>query len=259
LENPQQIRTLIREGQLTGSTAGLAPGFVQCNLLIIGAQYADEFSSYCEKNSKVCPIISRSKPGEFIIPDLGDNIDLRTDLGGYCIFEKGKKVQETTSIEEVWQDDFVSFAYGCSFSFEYALLKEGVNLAYLKREQREALYLTNIETIPHGRFAGKIVASMRPFHPTDAIKAILVTEKYPLVHGSPIHIGLPHLIGVDLAKPYETLGPVEIAENEVPLFWACGVTPQLALINADLPVCITHKSANMLITDVLLSDFYKTQ
>ena len=255
LEHPQQIRNLIREDKVKGSTAGLAPGFIQCNLLIISARYAEEFSTYCEKNSKVCPIISRSNPGEFVVPDLGDDLDLRTDLGGYCIFERGKAVQEATSIKEIWQDDFVSFAYGCSFSFEYALLEEGVDLAYLRRGQREALYITNIDTTPHGRFAGKIVASMRPFHPTDAIKAIVVTEKYPLVHGAPIHVALPHLIGVDLTKPYETLGPVELAENEIPLFWACGVTPQRALINADLPICITHKSANMLITDILLSDF----
>ena len=117
------------------------------------------------------------------------------------IFERGKAVQEATSIKEIWQDDFVSFAYGCSFSFEYALLKEGVDLAYLRRGQREALYITNIDTTPHGRFAGKIVASMRPFHPNDAIKAIVVTEKYPLVHGAPIHVALPHLIGIDLTKP----------------------------------------------------------
>ena len=255
LDNPQKIRGLIRKNELTGSTAGFAPGFIQCNLLILAARYADEFSAYCEKNPKVCPIISRSGPGEYSVPDLGHDLDLRTDLGGYSIFERGKAVQEATSIKNIWQDDFVSFAYGCSFSFEYALLEEGVDLAYLHRGQREALYITNIDTTPHGRFAGQIVASMRPFRPSDAIKAILVTKKYPLVHGAPIHVALPHLIGVDLKKPYQTLGPVELADDEIPLFWACGVTPQLALINADLPICITHKSAHMLITDIPLSQF----
>ena len=255
MKNPKQIRRLIRKNELTGSTAGLAPGFIQCNLLILADRYADEFAAYCAQNPKVCPIISRTKPGEFILTDLGEDLDLRTDLGGYCIFKRGKVIQESNSIKEIWQDDFVSFAYGCSFSFENALLEEGVVLAYLRRGQREALYMTNIETTPLGRFGGRVVASMRPFHPNDAIKAIVVTEKYPRVHGAPIHIGLPHIIGVDLKNPYETLGPVELAEDEIPLFWACGVTPQLALINADLPICITHKSAHMLITDIHLSEF----
>ena len=136
-----------------------------------------------------------------MVPDLGDDLDLRTDLGGYCIFERGKAVQEATSIKEIWQDDFVSFAYGCSFSFEYALLEEGVDLAYLRRGQREALYITNIDTTPHGRFAGKIVASMRPFHPTDAIKAIVVTENILSYMGLQFTLPCRTLLGLILRNP----------------------------------------------------------
>ena len=255
MDSPKQIRSRIRENLVSGSTAGLAPGFIQCNVVIISADDADEFAEYCDINPKVCPIISRSEPGQYLLSELGNDVDVRTDLGGYNIFRQGEAVVEVESIREVWRDDFVVFSYGCSFSFEAALLSEGTDLAYLRRGQREALYMTNIETERTGCFGGKLIVSMRPFHPAEAIKAISVTDKFPGVHGAPVHIGLPELIGVDLTDPYETLGPVSVQSDEIPVFWACGVTPQLALIDASLPIWITHKSAHMLITDIRLSEF----
>ena len=252
---PRQLRREIRENILSQPTAGMAPGYLQCNLLILPSAFADEFLDYCEINPSVCPLIAKTKPGIHYFDDLGVDIDIRTDLAGYNVFIDGEKSAEVTSIADYWQTDFVSFAYGCSFSFEALLLDKGITLGYLDRGQREALYLTNIDTNRTDKFAGKLLASMRPLHPKDAIKAISITDKYPQVHGAPVHIGLPELIGVDLGQPYETLGPISIEKEEIPLFWACGVTPQLALINAKLPICITHKSAHMLITDKLVSEF----
>ena len=253
IDDPGAIREAIRHGQLSGPTAGLAPGFVQCNILILPGEFADDFIRYCELNRRACPLLSVSKAGDPSLPELGNGIDIRTDLSGYSVFENGELTQNHDDISDLWRDDFVTFAFGCSFSFEQVLESEGVKLDYLQRGDSAALYYTNLDSLPAGPFSGKIAVSMRPLLPEEAIKAIIVTSRYPAVHGEPIHIGKPQMIGIDdINKPVQTLSQTRLAENELPLFWACGVTSQLAVEKAKLPICISHASAHMLITDLRL-------
>lgn len=252
--DPAAMRRVIRAGGFPHPTAGLAPGYVQCNLLILPAADADEFAAYCAANPAACPVLARGAAGDPRLPSLGNDLDLRTDLGSYRVFRDGAVAGDVPDISDLWRDDFVAFAFGCSFSFEEALSTEGVALRYLDRGDREAIYLSTLETTPVGRFAAPTILSMRPLRPADAIRAIGVTSKYPGVHGAPVHIGLPEAIGVDIDKPMQTLGTCRVLPDELPLFWACGVTPQMALSAAKLPICITHTSAHMLLTDVRLAD-----
>lgn len=253
MNTPAQIRQRIRKGEHSGPTAGLAPGFVQCNIVILPAGDAANFAAYCEANPDVAPVLMRSAPGESAIAELGRDLDIRTDLGRYRLFQ-GDTDSEVATLHDIWRDDLVTFALGCSFSFEDALRREGVDLRYLDRGEREVLYKTTIETKPGGGLSGPLLVSMRPLRPTEAIRAINVTSKYPGVHGAPVHIGKPEMIGVDLAAPYQALGPHTVAEDELPVFWACGVTPQLALARANPALAISHVSAHMLVTDIRLED-----
>ena len=247
------VRQAIRRGEIQGPTNGLAPGFIQCNIVILPKQYAVDFARYCKLNHEACPVLAQSRAGDPGLPTLADDIDIRTDLSAYSIFEHGELTQTKHDIKELWRDDFVTFAFGCSFSFEELLIQEGVGQAYLERGDSAAIYHTNIDTEAVGPFSGKVVVSMRPLTPADTIKAILLTAQYPGVHGAPIHIGHPHLIGIeDINKPVQSLSQTRIMENELAVFWACGVTSQLAVENAKLPLCITHASAHMLITDLHL-------
>ena len=168
----------------------------------------------------------------------------------YRVFRDGKMVDEPTEITSIWQRDFVAFVLGCSFTFEQALLGDGVPLRHIAAGTNVAMYRTNIDTVPAGRFGGKMVVSMRPFKPADAIRAIQITSRFPMAHGAPVHIGDPGMIGIaDIDRPDEG-DRVEVRGDEIPLFWACGVTPQVALERARPPICITHAPGCMVITDL---------
>ncbi|MCY3828981.1 MAG: DUF1445 domain-containing protein [Rhodospirillaceae bacterium] len=248
--SPAALRALARRGDWTGSTAGASRGWLQCNLAILPEAYAGDFEAWCRANPRVCPLVAVGKPGDPRLPALGADIDLRTDLPGYSIFRHGEPAGHAAAVGELWRDDFVAFAFGCSLSFEDVLIREGVDLRYLARGEREAIYRSTLESIPAGGFAGPLIVSMRPLRPADAIRAIEVTARYPLAHGSPVHIGKPAAIGVDPDRPMETLGRVSVQDDELPVFWACGVTPQLAIRQAAPDLCITHRSAHMLVTDI---------
>lgn len=257
-ESPRRIRQAIRRGVVQGPTNGLAPGFVQCNIVILPRQYANDFELYCEANRHAYPVLARSLTGDPALPALAEDLDIRTDLSAYSVFEQGHQTQTLHDIRELWRDDFVTFAFGCSFSFEELLVQEGLELAYLERGDNAAIYRTDIDTEAIGPFSGKVIVSMRPLTPADAIRAILLTAQYPGVHGSPVHIGHPAMIGItDINKPLQSLGRTRVMEDELPVFWACGVTSQLALEQAKLPLCITHASAHMLITDLRLEQLAK--
>jgi len=205
-------------------------------------------------NDRACPLLARAEAGDPTLPALGSDIDIRTDLPGYAVIQEGKVVKTATDIKSLWRDDFVTFALGCSFSFEQVLADEGVNLHYRARGDGPALYISDIDTVPAGNFSGKLAVSMRPLRPPDAIRAIIVTSQYPKVHGAPVHIGNPEMIGIeDVGKPLESIGGTRVLDDELPVFWACGVTAELALQAARLPVCITHASAQMLVTDIPLN------
>ena len=247
--DPRAVRRAVRAGEHTGHTGGLAPGVVQANLCILQGAWAEDFRAYCERNPKPCPLLAASAPGDPRLPQLAEDLDIRSDVPRYRVWRDGVLAEEVTDIAALWTDDMVAFALGCSFSFEEALIEAGVPVRHVAEGKNVAMYLTSIETAPAGPFRGPMVVSMRPFTPANAIRAIEITARYPAVHGSPVHIGKPGMIGIgDIAKPW--VGDfVGVRDDELPLFWACGVTPQSAVAQAKPPLCITHAPGHMLVTD----------
>ena len=243
-------RLRIRAGEFSGTTAGLAPGNVQANLVILPKALAHDFLRFAQANPKPCPVLAVSGPGESRLPGLGEDLDIRSDLPRYRVWRRGELVEEPFDLFHVWRDDLVSFALGCSFSFEQALLEDGIELRHLTCGSNVPMYRTNIPCASAGPFAGPLVVSMRPLKPHDAIRAIQITSRFPSVHGAPIHIGLPEAIGIkDLAKPdYGDAVPVK--SDELPVFWACGVTPQAVIAEVRPDFCVTHAPGCMLITDL---------
>lgn len=250
MNDPREVRLAIRRRRHTGHTAGLAPGHVQGNLCILPREYADEFREFCERNPKPCPLIGMSAPGDPRIPALGADLDIRTDVPKYRVYEHGVLKEEAADLKARWRDDLVSFVLGCSFSFEEALMAAGLRLRYVDEGRNVPMYRTSVDTTPAGRFRGKLVVSMRPFKAADAIRAIEITSRYPRVHGAPVHIGFPEEIGIrDLDRPWAG-DATEVKEGELPLFWACGVTPQSVVLDAKPSLCITHAPGHMLVTDL---------
>jgi uncharacterized protein YcsI (UPF0317 family) len=243
-------RLRIRAGEFSGTTAGLAPGNVQANLVILPKALAHDFLRFAQANPKPCPVLAVSGPGDPRLPGLGEDLDIRSDLPRYRVWRRGELVEEPFDLFHVWRDDLVSFALGCSFSFEQALLEDGIELRHLTCGSNVPMYRTNIPCASAGPFAGPLVVSMRPLKPHDAIRAIQITSRFPSVHGAPMHIGLPEAIGIkDLAKPdYGDAVPVK--SDELPVFWACGVTPQAVIAEVRPDFCVTHAPGCMLITDL---------
>ena len=195
-------RSTIRRGDFTGPTSGVAPGLVQGNLAILPAALASDFLRFCQLNPKPCPVLGVSATGDWRVPSLGDDIDLRSDLPRYRVFRDGAVIDEPTDIAKYWRDDLVGFVLGCSHSFEEALMQEGIALRHIDQGTAVPMYRTSIETAPAGPFHGPMVVSMRALRPADAIRAIQITTRFPAVHGAPVHIGKPELIGIaDLARP----------------------------------------------------------
>jgi uncharacterized protein YcsI (UPF0317 family) len=248
-------RLAIRAGAHAGSTAGLAPGFVQGNLAILPETLAADFLRFCRLNPKPCPIIGCSAPGDWRIPELGDNLDLRTDISRYRVWQNGELIGEPTDLHGVWRDDLVAFVLGCSFSFEEALLMDGLEIRHITMGCNVPMYRTSIATIPSGPFHGPMVVSMRPMKPADAIRAIQITTRFPSVHGAPVHIGRPDLIGIAALEKPDYGDAVEVRDDELPVFWACGVTPQAVIAAARPEFSITHYPGSMLITDRRNTEF----
>lgn len=253
-----RLRAAIRAGVHDGLTTGLVPGLVQANLVVLPAAWAEDFRLYCERNPKPCPLLAQTASGDPALPALGADIDIRTDLPRYNVFRDGELVEEVTDIRELWRDDFVGFALGCSYSFEAALLDAGLRLRHHDRKVKVPLYITDIETAPAGPFHGPLIVSMRPFSPADAIRAIAITARCEKVHGAPVHAGDPSAIGIaDVEHPWSGTG-LGLGPDDVPLFWACGVTPQVVMERARPPIAITHKPGHMLITDLRNADLSRS-
>ena len=244
-------RAAIRAGTWTGHTSGIARDHVQGNVVILPRAQADDFLRYCQLNPKPCPVLAVSEPGQPTLPRLGADIDIRSDVPRYRVWRHGELVDEPTDLHTLWRDDLVTFVIGCSFSFEQALLDAGLQLRHIDQNRNVAMYRTSIATEPAGPFRGPMVVSMRPLKAADAIRAIQITSRFPAVHGAPVHLGDPALIGIaDLSQP-DYGDAVEVLPDELPMFWACGVTPQAALMQAKPEFCITHAPGAMLITDLL--------
>ncbi|MFE1603246.1 putative hydro-lyase [Methylobacterium sp. ID0610] len=250
-----EARLACRRGEITGSTAGLAPGHVQANLAVLPRDLATDFLLFAQRNPKPCPIIGVSAPGERRIPELGEDLDIATDIPGYRVWRNGELVEERRDVADLWTDDLVAFVIGCSFSFEAAMVEDGLPLRHVEMGVRVPMYRTTIPCRPAGPFGGPMVVSMRPLKPADAIRAVQITSRFPAVHGAPVHLGLPEAIGIhDLAKP-DYGDPVRIGADEIPVFWACGVTPQSVIAASKPAFAITHAPGAMLITDRRNTEF----
>jgi uncharacterized protein YcsI (UPF0317 family) len=242
-------RLASRRGAHTATTAGLASGLLQANLAILPKADAEDFLRFCQSNPQPCPLVGVSAAGDWRIPDLGADLDIRSDVPRYRVWRAGAIVDEPTDVTRWWRDDLVTFALGCSFSFEQALVEAGLELRHVSCGVTVPMYRTSIATTPAGRFRGPLVVSMRPFTPADAARAAGITSRFPLAHGAPVHSGEPQRIGIaDLAAP-DYGDAVPIRAGEIPVFWACGVTPQAAIAAARPDFCITHYPGAMLVTD----------
>ena len=242
------VRAAIRSGAYRDHTAGLAEGKLQANLAILSTEYATDFETFCRANDRPCPLVGMTEVGNPNWSALGD-IDVRTDIPSYNVYRHGELVDTVADIKDLWQDDHVAFALGCSFTFENALLKAGIRMLHIEHDLTVPMYRTSIELTPAGPFGGGMVVSMRqiPFHQVELAKE--VTAAFPWAHGAPVHVGDPDNIGVaDFSKP--DWGDAPVPSDGVPVFWACGVTPQNALAAAKPPLCITHTPGRMLVTDI---------
>ncbi|TQR07777.1 putative hydro-lyase [Psychrobacillus soli] len=247
---PSELRNLISIGEITGPTAGMAKGYTQANLAILKKEYAFDFLLFCQRNPKSCPLIDVTEVGSFTPSLIAKKADIRTDIPKYRIYKDGVYTEEVTDITEYWEEDMVAFLIGCSFTFETPLLEAGIPIRHIEENCNVPMYKTNIPCEKAGIFEGPTVVSMRPMSHEDAIRAIQITSRFPGVHGAPIHIGDPSQIGIiDIANP-DFGDAVTIKEGEIPVFWACGVTPQAVAMQSKPSIMITHAPGCMFISDL---------
>lgn len=252
-----EVRASARGGHLTGPTPGLAPGFVQANLVILPQDWAFDFLLFCQRNPQPCPLIDVTDVGSPVPTFAAKDGDLRTDLPAYRVWHSGELVAEPTDLHDYWQDDYVGFLLGCSFTFESALLAANIPVRHIEQQCNVPMYRTSWPCRSAGRFHGPLVVSMRPMLPVDAAKATEICSRFPEAHGAPVHIGDPASLGIaDISQP-DYGDPVTIHPGEVPVFWACGVTPQAALVKACPPLALTHKPGHMFVTDLIDTDFQR--
>lgn len=250
LRTGREVRLAARAGRLRDHTSGSAPDYVQANLMIVPRSLAYDFLLYCQRNPKPCPLLAVADAGEPRLPALGADLDVRTDVPRYRVWRHGEMADEPAEISSIWRDDLVTFAIGCSFSFEQAIMAAGVPLRHVACGDNVAMFKTTIATEPAGVFHGPLVVTMRPFVPADAVRAVQITSRFPNVHGAPVHIGDPAAIGItDLTRP-DFGDAIDVRAGELPVFWACGVTPQAAVMAARPEFCITHAPGCMLVTDL---------
>ena len=248
------VRQACRNGTLAGPTPGLALGFVQANLVIVPKEFAFDFLLFCRRNPKPCPLLDVTEPGDPRPTAIAPDADLRTDLPAYRVWRDGQLTDEPNDIRPLWRDDFVTFAIGCSFTFENALLNAGIPVRHVEQKTNVPMYKTSRPCRSAGRFAGPLVVSMRPMTPAQAVAATRICARFPRAHGVPVHLGDPAAIGIsDLSKP-DYGDAATVRAGEIPVFWACGVTPQAALMRSRLPLAITHKPGHMFLTDLRDTD-----
>lgn len=247
---PREARIKIRNGEITTQTSGMCNGYAQANLCILPKKYAYDFLLFASRNPTSCPILEVLDEGSRYTRYMADHADIATDIPKYRIYKNGVLTEEVTDISAYWQDDFVSFLIGCSFSFEGELLDAEVPIRHIEQGRNVPMFLTNIPCEPAGIFHGNMVVSMRPIPYGQVVRAVTATAAMPKVHGAPVHIGDPALIGIaDITKP-DFGDSVEIHAGDVPVFWPCGVTPQAAIMAAKPELAITHAPGHMFLTDV---------
>jgi len=247
--SPARLRERIRAGQWTTPTTGVAQGFVQANLVMLPEDAAFHFLLFCIRNPKPCPILDVLDAGE-VEPGIAPGADLRTDIPRYRVFKGGKLEAETDDVTDVYHEKMVSFLLGCSFSFENAMVAAGLPIRNMEEGKNVSMYITSRECQPAGPFRSRLVVTMRPMTPEQAVRAVQVTTRFHLTHGAPIHMGAPEEIGIGNLGCPDFGDPVAIRPGEIPVFWACGVTSTLAAASASLPLVITHAPGHMFVSDL---------
>lgn len=248
--SPAALRAAAARGEFRGQTSGLCPGYAQANLVVLPAKYAYDFLLFAQRNPQACPLLEVTDTGARRLRKIAPGADIAKEIPEYRIYENGILVSETDDVSGIWREDFVSFLIGCSFSFEEDLLEAGIPVRNIEEGKNVPMYLTDIPCEPAGIFHGNLVVSMRPMSGRDAVRAACVTAGMPRVHGAPVRIGEPEKIGIrDLSKP-DFGEAVTVRPGEVPVFWACGVTPQAAVMASKPEIAVTHAPGHMLITDI---------
>ncbi len=250
----EDVRAQARAGLLVGPTCGLAPDYLQANLVVLPEDLSFDFLRFCERNPKPCPILDVTEPGDWEPRRLAQGADLRTDLPRYRVYRRGALVEEPSDIGSWWRDDLVAFLLGCSFTFEAAMQRAGLPVRHIEERRNVPMYRTSVPCVSAGVFAGPLVVTMRPLTPGQAIEAVVITSRYPQAHGAPVHFGDPEAIGImDLARPHYG-DAVTMRAGEVPVFWACGVTPQAIVTEVKPELAITHSPGCMFVTDRLAEE-----
>jgi uncharacterized protein YcsI (UPF0317 family) len=245
-----EVRRQARSGALKGPTPGLAMGYVQANLVVVPRDLAFDFLLFCHRNPQPCPLLDVTDPGSPEPRQVAPGADVRSDIPRYCAYRYGELVEESDDLFSWWRDDLVAFLLGCSFTFENALVEAGLPVRHIEQGRNVPMYRTNIACRPAGQFHGRLVVSMRPLTPAQAEVAARICRRFPKAHGAPVHQGDPAAIGIhDIDRP-DFGDPVEIRHGEVPVFWACGVTPQAVAMEARPSLLLTHKPGHMFVTDL---------
>jgi uncharacterized protein YcsI (UPF0317 family) len=248
-DDPAALRLACRSGDFARSTAGHVPGSVQANLMVLPQEDAGDFLQFCRLNPQACPLVEVLAAGARE-PRCAPGADLFTDLPGYRVYRDGELAEERADVAALWRPDLVSLLIGCSFSFESALQQAGIALRHVDLQRNVAMYRTTLACVPAGRFSGEMVVSMRPIKSRDLAAVVAICARFPQAHGAPLHVGDPSRLGIaDLAAP-DYGDAVEIQADEVPVFWACGVTPQWVAQRSRLALCITHAPGKMFVTDL---------
>jgi uncharacterized protein YcsI (UPF0317 family) len=245
---PGAARAMFRSGLVT-PTSGWCDGFAQANLIVVPADWAFDVLLFAQRNPKPCPVLGVLEAGEVTGPLLGGG-DVRTDVPLYTVYRDGEAAGTRTDLLDVWREDHVTFALGCSFTFEAALQEAGIPIAHIDQGVNVPMYRTNVPCAPAGRLSGPLVVSMRAIPASRVADAVRITSRYPAVHGAPVHVGAPQELGIrDLGAP-DYGDAVQIPDGHVPVFWACGVTPQAAVLESGVPFALGHAPGHMLVTDL---------
>jgi uncharacterized protein YcsI (UPF0317 family) len=252
---PAELRKLSAEGKFTEPTTGYCDGYVQANMVALHKEYAEQFEEFCRKNPKPCPLLEVVGPGTSLTSKLAPGADILDTIPRYRIWKNGECVEEPTDVRKYYSEDLVFFLLGCSFSFEEALISAGISLRHVDEKKNVSMYRTNLPLEPVGPFKGEMVVSMRPIHRSQVADACVITSRFPDVHGAPVHVGYPEMVGIDNVGQADYGDSVDIKDNELPVFWACGVTPQNVLVKAKLPFAITHAPGYMFVSDLKNSDY----
>jgi len=252
--DPRLFRKLVRRGEWRTSTVSVCADHVQANLVILPKEYALDFTIFCFRNPQPCPILEILEAGDPMVRELAADADIRTDIPMYRVFEKGELVEEVEEVTKLWRKDLVSFLIGCSYTFEEALVKGGVPIRNYIQQKDPGVYVSSIQCRPAGIFSGPMFVTMRPIAPHLISRAVQITSRFPRAHGAPVHIGDGAAIGIPDHRKIDYGDIPEMEENEVPVFWGCGVTPQAVALHSKVPFMITHKPCHMFVSDVRIEE-----